>query len=181
MFKAASKMATAKTAGSGDGVGSSVDSIGSSVDSVGSSVDSVGSSGDSIGSSVDSIGSSVDSVGSSGDSVGSSSDGGDSNSDGGNGGKQAATTTVCFVPLKTSENLVISLKCAIAIYLWTYTRKQNQHRCLTSHFIRSLVRHLETMVLQLLEYLMRCLSDVHTSPHHNPCIMVQLQEDLCSE
>ena len=83
---------------------------------------------------------SVDSVGSSIDGIGSSSGGAHSSSDGGNGEKQAAKTTVCFGSLKTSENLVISLKCAIAIYLCT--RKQNQHRCLTSHLVRSLVRHL---------------------------------------
>ena len=37
-------------------------------------------------------------------------------------------------------------------------------------------RHLETMVLQLHEYLMRCLSDIHTSPHQRkrPRIMVQI-------
>ena len=100
----------AKTAGSVDGVDSSIDSVGSSVDGVGSSGDSVGSS--------------VDGVGSSGDSLGSS-DGGDHNSDGGNGGKQAAMTTVCFGPLKTSENLVIPLICAIAIYLRLHESKIN--------------------------------------------------------
>ena len=43
------------------------------------------------------------------------------------------------------------------------------------YLIRSLVRHLEAMVLQLHEYLMRCLSDIHTSPHQRkrPRIMVQ--------
>ena len=52
-------------------------------------------------------------------------------------------------------------------------------RCLTSDLIRSLVRHLERMVLQLHEYLMRCLSDMHTSPHQRkrPRIMVQ-KEDI---
>ena len=50
-------------------------------------------------------------------------------------------------------------------------------RCLTSDLKRSLVRHLEAMVLQLHEYLMRCLSDIHTSPHQrkHPRIMVQVQ------
>ena len=62
--------------------------------------------------SVDGVGSSVEHVGRS-----SSGDGGDCNSNGGNGGKRAATTTVRFGPLKTSENLVIPLICAIAIYL----------------------------------------------------------------
>ena len=80
----------------------------------------------------------VDGVGSSGGAH-SNSGGGDSNSNRGNGIKQAATTTVRFGPLKTSENLIISLICAIAIYLCTYTRKQNQFRCLTSCLIRSLV------------------------------------------
>ena len=37
MFKAASKMATAKTAGSIDGIDSSIDSVGSSSDGAGSS------------------------------------------------------------------------------------------------------------------------------------------------
>ena len=60
-------------------------------------------------------------------------------------------------------------------HLSMYTQKQTQHRCLTSCLIRSLVRHLEAMVLQLHEYLIRCLSDIHTSPHQKkrPCIMVQ--------
>ena len=111
--------ATAKTAGSVDGVDSSVDGVDSSVDGVDSSVDSVdSSSGDSLGSSGGSVGSSVD-------SVGSSSDGGDHNSDGGNGGKQAAMTTVCFGPLKMSENLVIPLICTIAIYLHLHESKIN--------------------------------------------------------
>ena len=45
----------------------------------------------------------------------------------------------------------------------------------TSDLVKSLVRHLEKMVLQLHEYLMRCLSDIHTSPHQRkrPRIMVQ--------
>ena len=58
-------------------------------------------------------------------------------------------------------------------HLSMYIRKQNQHRCLTSCLIRSLVSHLDTMILQLHEYLMRRLSDIHTSPHQRKRIMVQ--------
>ena len=78
MFKAASKTATAKTAGSFDIVDSSGDSVGSSSGGVGSSRGGVGSS-----------------------------ECGNGNSDGGNDGKRAATTAVRFGPLKTNENLVI--------------------------------------------------------------------------
>ena len=70
MFKAASKTATAKTAGSVDGVDSCVVGVGSSGDSLGGSSDGVGSS----------------------------SNGGNGNSVRGNGGTRAATTTVCFGP-----------------------------------------------------------------------------------
>ena len=64
------------------------------------------------------------------------------------------------------QRLQFALDLSKQARIWyTYTQKQNQHRCLTSCLIRSLVRHLEAMVLQLHEYLMRCLSDIHTSPH----------------
>ena len=142
MLRTASKMATVKTAGSLDSVDSSVDGVDSSVDGVDSSVDDVDSSVDGVGSSGDSLGMSID-------GIGSNSAGGDHNSDEENGGKQAATTTVHFGPPKTSMNLVIPL---CNSHLSTYTRKQNQHRCLTSCLIRSLVRHLEAMVLQLHEF-----------------------------
>ena len=104
MFKAASKTVMAKTAGSVDGIDSCVVSVGSSGDSLGGSSDGVDSSSGSIHS---------------------SSNGGNGNSVRGNGGTRAATTTVRFGPLKTSENLVIPLKCAIAIYVRIHKGKLN--------------------------------------------------------
>ena len=146
MFKAASKTATAKTAGGIDGVGSSGDSSGGSSDGVGSSGDSVGSSSGSIHSSSDEL------------------------------GRQKCRRKWRNVGSNDRSLLWTSQNKREFGHLCMYTRKQNQHRCLTSCLIRSLVRHLEAMVLQLYEYLMRCLSDIHTSPHQRkrPRIMVQV-------
>ena len=136
---------------------------------------------DGIGSNVDSIGSNGASLGRSGDSI--SSSGGGVHSSNSRWGRQQwrrkwqKVSSNDRSSVWTSQNkreFGHSFKMRNS-YLCTYTRKQNQHMCLTSCLIRSLVRHLEAMVLQLHEYLMRCLSDIHTSPHQRkrPCIMVQ--------
>ena len=79
--------------------------------------DSIDSRGDSVGSSTDSVGNSS--------GVHSSSDDEDGNSNRGHGGKRAAMAAVRFGPLKTSENLVIPLKCTISIYLRIHKSKIN--------------------------------------------------------